>query len=169
MAAEQAGNLSVAREQFQQAYQRAQTESLGPGPAACALYEWSRITGYMGSRAESEKGFLTVLDLIDKSAGQAEALRAPTLCELARLLHDTGQHARAIPIYEKALVELHKRGAPQKDPFGFVEFLDDYALSLRAVGDHEIAKAVSQRSAAIKEDNSAAASDPLPKARRYTK
>jgi tetratricopeptide (TPR) repeat protein len=151
--AEEQGDLNLARQYFYQAYWNAQSSFLGPSSEAYALYEWSRVTGYLGMHAEAEAGFTNVLTLIDTSAGQAEKLRAPALCELARLLHDTKQHSRALPIYERALSELQKLGAPQKDPIGFAEFLDDYADSLRAGGDHETADAILKRSAAIKADN----------------
>ena len=69
--------------------------------------------------AEAEGGFTSVLALIDKAEGKADTLRAAALCELARLLHDTKQHPRAIPAYEQAIDELQRREAPQKDPVGF--------------------------------------------------
>src|ERR1700704_5364652 len=116
--------------------------------------------------AEAEGGFTSVLALIDKAEGKADTLRAAALCELARLLHDTKQHPRAIPAYEQAIDELQRREAPQKDPVGFAEFLDDYAESLRAVGEQKAAKAVAQRSAAIKQDNPKNTARLTP--RRYT-
>jgi hypothetical protein len=77
-------------------------------------------------------------------------LRPLVLCELARLLHDTKQHSRAIPVFESAIHELQRANAPQKDPLGFAEFLDDYADSLNAIGELEVAKGVAVRSTAIK-------------------
>ncbi len=63
--------------------------NLGPAPEAYSLYEWSRVTGYLGMYADAEKGFNDVLILIDKAGEKAKDLRAPALGELARLLHDT--------------------------------------------------------------------------------
>jgi tetratricopeptide (TPR) repeat protein len=148
--AEEQGNLTVARTCFYQAYEFAQARALGPGPEAFALYEWSRMTGYLGMVAEAEGGFTNVLTLIDVSQGRAEKLRPLVLCELARLLHDTKQHSRAIPVFESAIHELQRANAPQKVPLGFAEFLDDYADSLNAIGELEVAKGVAVRSTAIK-------------------
>ena len=75
--------------------------NLGPTPEAYAMYEWSRVTGYLGMYANAEKGFNDVLALIEKSGGKAENLRPPTLTELARLLHDTNQYEKAIKAFEK--------------------------------------------------------------------
>src|SRR5437763_13255006 len=110
--AEEQGNLAVARVHFNQAYEFARSRALGPASEAAALYEWSRITGYLGMTAEAEAGFTHVLLLIDASQGRAEKLRALALCELARLLHDTKQHAKAVSVFEQAVNALQKAGAP---------------------------------------------------------
>ena len=148
--AEQEGNLTLARIHFNRAYEFAQTRRLGPASEAAALYEWSRITGYLGMTPEAEAGFTNALALIDASRGQAEQLRPLTLCELARLLHDTRQHARAVPVFQSAVNELQRVGAPQKDPLGFADLLDDYVDSLRASGEPDVADAISTRSVAIR-------------------
>jgi tetratricopeptide (TPR) repeat protein len=148
--AEEQGNLTLARIHFNQAHEFAQTRRLGPAAEAAALYEWSRITGYLGMTAEAAAGFTNTLSLIDASRGDAEKLRAPALCELARLLHDTKQHARAVPVFEAAINELQKINAPQKDALGFADVLDDYAASLQASGESAVADGVLTRSTAIR-------------------
>ena len=165
--AEEEGDLNLARQNFYQAYWSAQAAFLGPVAEAYSLYEWSRVTGYLGMYTEAESGFTNVLALIGGSGGKADKLRAPALCELARLLHDTKQHSRAIPVFEAAIGELQNQGAPQKDPLGFCDFLDDYADSLRAVGNRELANSIVRRSAAIRADNKESLSRFKP--RRYAK
>ncbi len=156
MEAERNGDLSLARQNYSRAYDNAQMGNLGPAPEAYAMYEWSRVTGYLGMYAEAEKGFSDVLILIDKSGGKADNLKPPTLLELARLLHDTSQHGKALPIYEKALAELDKHDIEKADPIGFTLVLDDYSQSLRAVGDVSHADEIASKSQIIKDRNKSA-------------
>jgi tetratricopeptide (TPR) repeat protein len=153
MEAERSGDLALARQNYSRAYANAQMGNLGPKPEAYSLYEWSRVTGYLGMYPDAEKGFNDVLSLIDKSEGKAENLRTPTLLELARLLHDTNQHDKAVPIYQKATSELDKGDITRVDPIGYALVLDDYAQSLRASGNAKLADEVTARSVSIKEAN----------------
>jgi tetratricopeptide (TPR) repeat protein len=163
--AERGGDLALAQRNFSKAYGNAQMGNLGPRAEAYYLYEFARVTGYAGSYAESEKAFLEVLALIDKAKGEADKLRAPTLSEYARLLHDTGQHAKAVPIYEKAVSELERVGILSSDPLGFAALLDDYAGSLSAAGFAQQSTEVASRSASIKEAHKGASTSF--EARRY--
>ncbi|HZP59763.1 MAG TPA: tetratricopeptide repeat protein [Opitutaceae bacterium] len=149
--AEKGGDLALAQRNYSRAYGNAQMGNLGPKAEAYYLYEVARVTGYAGMYAESEKEFLDVLTLIEKAKGEADKLRAPALAEYARLLHDTGQHAKAVPIYEKAVAELERVGILTLDPLGFAALLDDYAGSLAAAGFSQRAAEISSRSASIKE------------------
>ena len=151
--AAEAGNWELARQNFSRANTNAQLGFLGPATEAYCTYEWSRVTGYLGKYADAEKGFDYTLKLIDKARGKADKLLAPTLCELARLLHDTDQHQKAIPVYEKALSVLEKTTVAKDDPIAFAEFLDDYTGSLRAAGYDSRADEVSNRAAMIREEN----------------
>ena len=165
MQAEDAGDLVLARRNFSRAYGNAQMGNLGPAAEASYLYEYARVTGYAGSYEESEKAFLDVLALIEKAKGEADRLRAPTLAEYSRLLHDIGQHQKAVPIYERAVVELEKVGIESSDPLGYAVLLDDYAESLTASGLPERASAITARSATLKAEHRNAA--PHFQARRY--
>jgi len=153
MEAEKNGDLTLARQNYSRAYINAQLGNLGPGPEAYILYDWARVTGYLGMFDDAEKGFNDVLMLIEKAEGKADNLRPPTLAELARLLHDTNQHEKAIPIYEKALIELEKHDVEKGDPMGFAVFLDDYSQSLRAADLVSRADEVAERVRLIQENN----------------
>ncbi|MDB6124720.1 MAG: uncharacterized protein JWQ71_3713 [Pedosphaera sp.] len=163
--AEKGGDLELARKDYNRSYCNAVAGNLGFEAEAYPLYEWSRVTGYLGMYADAEQGFIKTLTLIDKAKGKADKLRAPTLCELAWLLFDTKEHARAIPVFEAAVQELERRDALHTDPVSFAEFLDDYAESLKAAGFIGQAEAIAQRSAAIREQNQGAS--PKFKRRRY--
>jgi tetratricopeptide (TPR) repeat protein len=148
--AEHGGDLALARRNYSRAYGNAQMGNLGAKAEAYYLYELARVTGYAGDYSDSEKAFSDVLALIQKANGEADKLSAPALAEYSRLLHDTGQHQKAIPVYEKAIVELEKVGIESSDPLGFAALLDDYAGSLAAAGLSERATSVSARSSALK-------------------
>ena len=163
--AERAGDLQLARQNFHRAYRNAQIGNVGPAAEAYAMYEWSRVTGYLGMHAESEKGFSDVLELIPKAKGGADKLLAPALSEYARLLHDTGQHAKAVTIYEKTVAELERIEILTIDPMGFAALLDDYAGSLSAAGFSQRSTEVTARSTSIKETRKGAR--PAFEARRY--
>jgi hypothetical protein len=122
-------------------------------PEAYSMYEWSRVTGYLGMYPDAEKGFRDTLLLIDKADGKADNLRPPALGELARLLHDTNQHEKAVPVYEKAVVELDKRDIVKVDPIGFTVVLDDFSQSLMAAGFASRANEIAARSQSIKDAN----------------
>jgi len=163
--AERGGDLVLARRNFSRAYGNAQMGNLGPKAEAYYLYEFARVTGYAGAYADSEKAFLDVLALIEKAKGEADKLRPPTLSEYARLLHDTGQHAKAVPIYETAVSDLERVGILTADPLGFASLLDDYAGSLATAGFSQRSAEVASRSASIKEAHKGAS--PQFEARRY--
>ncbi|HWA86782.1 MAG TPA: hypothetical protein VG710_11210 [Opitutus sp.] len=132
--AETAGDLRLARRNYSRAYANAQAGNLGPAAEAYALYDWARVTGYLGLRDDAAKGFSDVLALIDRAKGAADKLRAPALSEYSRLLHDTGLHAEAVPVFARAEAELKKIGILESDAVGFALLLDDYADSLKAAG-----------------------------------
>ncbi len=151
--AEEAGDLTLAEKDYFRSYRNTEMGILGPAAEAAALYEWSRVAGYLGKYTEAEEGFTNTLIKIEKAKGEADKWKAPTLCELARLLHDTKQFAKAVPVFQQAIPELEKRDALKGDPIGFAEFLDDYAQSLKAAGFNDQAAEVERRSAGIKAQN----------------
>jgi tetratricopeptide (TPR) repeat protein len=148
--AELAGNLPLAQRNFSRAHLNAQLGHLGPAAEASYLYEYARVTGRSGNIQESEKAFTDTLALIDKANPKADKLRAPALSEYSRLLHDTGQHRKAAPVFERAVVELDKTGVESSDPIGYAGYLDDYAKSLRAAGQASKASSASSRAAALR-------------------
>ncbi|MBA3849989.1 MAG: hypothetical protein C0502_08335 [Opitutus sp.] len=124
--------------------------NLGPAAEAAYLYEYARVTGYAGNYEEAEKAFLDVLALILKSNGEADRFSAPTLSEYSRMLHDTDQHKKAVPIYEQAVVALDRFKVESTDPIGYAELLDEFADTLRKAGLWERASAITARSAELK-------------------
>lgn len=148
--AERAGDLALARRNFSRAYGNAQLGNLGPAAEASYLYEYARVTGYAGNHVEAESSFKEVLTLIAKAKGEADRLLPPTLAEYSRLLHDTGQHQKAVPIYERAVAALDKASVESDDPVGYAALLDEFAESLRAAEQPARAAEITARSAALK-------------------
>ncbi len=149
-AAEESGDISLARQNYSRSYINAKIGNLGPAAEAHALYEYARATGYAGKYSEAEAAFEEVLALIAKSGGKANSLLPPALAEYSRLLHDTAQHRKALPVFAKATVALEKEQIQETDPLGYAAFLDDYAQSLSASGQAQRASAMTTRSASLK-------------------
>ncbi|WP_150107440.1 tetratricopeptide repeat protein [Pedosphaera parvula] len=163
--AEEREDFLPAKQEYYRAYWIAQSGNLGPAAEAKALYDWARVTGYLGNYEEAELGFTNTLGVIQRGRGEADKLLSPTLCELARLFHDTQQFTKAVPIFKQAQNVLEQAGAPEMDPMGFAIFLDDYAESLRAAGLSSEATAITERSKAIREAHQG--ETPKRKPRRY--
>ena len=151
MAAEKAGDLKLAKKYYARAFANADIGFLSLAPKAYAHYDYSRVVGYLGEHREAELGFSNVLRWIEKAAPKADDLWVPALSEYARLLHDTGQHDKAVPIFERAIVEMDRHEMGAKDPIGLSEFLDDYASSLQATRRN--VEDVSQRARQLREAN----------------
>jgi tetratricopeptide (TPR) repeat protein len=156
MKAAERGDLSLARQNFSRAYINTQIGHLGPEPAAYSLLYWARASGYLGIYEDAERGFNEVLSLIDKAEGKADDLKPPTLAELARLLYDTEQYEKAIPFFEKAVIEFDKRKLAESDPIGYALFLDDFSQCLMAASYAKRADEIAARSAMLKKANKGA-------------
>lgn len=148
--AENSGDLETSRKNHSRARWNAQAGHLGPAAEARSLYEFARVTGYAGNHAESETAFLKVLALIDQARGKADDLRAPALAEYSRLLHDTGKHRQALPVFAGAVEELEKVEIEQSDPIGFANYLDDYRDSLSKAGNARLAAEITKRADSIR-------------------
>lgn len=164
-AAELRGDLGTARELFYKAYVSAQGR-LGPEHEALPLYEWARVSGYLGKRADVEWAFPKVLDLIARAKGRADRLLAPALSEYARYLHDTGQHTKAVSIFSQAMSALEKRAIEKEDPVGFAQFLEEYATSLKQAGKSQETESLLKRAAALRDNHRGV--EPKYKPRRYS-
>jgi tetratricopeptide (TPR) repeat protein len=151
--AEQRNDLPLAQKNYWNAYGNARWGNLGPSAEAYPLYEFARVSGYMGDHAAAATNFAKVLELIDQANGDADTLRAPTLTEYARLLHDTDQHEKAVDVFQAAIIELSAMGILEEDPLGFALFLEDYAASLRETNRSEEADEVEARVEAIRSEH----------------
>jgi tetratricopeptide (TPR) repeat protein len=148
--AELAGNFLQAKDQYYRAYWCAQAGELGPAFEAKSLFDWARVTGYLGNYEEAEVGFTNVLGIIPRAHGEAAMLTAPTLAELALLLHDTQQHTKAVSTFQEAVKEMELGKMPNSDPIAFANFLDLYVESLNSTGFRDHAVALKKQAADIR-------------------
>ena len=150
-AAEDRGDFILAHQYYHRMFVNARLGNLGPAAEASSLYEWARVSGYLGKHEDVEWAFPKVLELIAKANGKADGLRAPALAEFARYLHDTRQHGKVVSVFRAAVPALEQGGAEKEDPVGFARFLDDYAESLKAVGRVGEADALSKQAASLRD------------------
>ena len=132
--AEVNGELMQARIFYSRSYINTKLGHQPPEVQAHALFEWARVSGYLGYYAGADKGYADVLDLVAKAEGRAASLLAPTCCERARLLRDSCQDQRAVPIYAQAVRELEKAKVDQTSPLLFADYREDSELALRNSG-----------------------------------
>ncbi|WP_264513643.1 hypothetical protein [Luteolibacter rhizosphaerae] len=133
LAAEQAGDLARARE-HQFAYHRQALLLDRPFMAAQATYEYARLSGYAGDHRAADEAFRSCLEHAGKDPETRLRLRYVILIEYARFLHDQGRHREAIGHYQQAISLVTPSNLQARDPIGFAEFLEEYAVSLSHSG-----------------------------------
>jgi tetratricopeptide (TPR) repeat protein len=146
--AENKGNYQLAKENYSRALINSKLGGKDKRMEALALYELSRVTGYLGDYKESEKGFLEVIEL--SKSPESKSLNTPALCELARLYFDTKQYQKSLPIFAEANRKLEALKVEKDDPLGYCLFLEDYQIALEKTGDSPKAERVENKIEEIK-------------------
>jgi tetratricopeptide (TPR) repeat protein len=146
--AENRGDYQLAKENYSRSLINSKLGGEDKRMEALALYELSRVTGYLGDYKESEKGFLEVIKL--SKSPESKNLNTPALCELARLYFDTKQYQKSLTIFAEANRRLESLGVEKDDPLGYCLFLEDYKIALEKTGDSPKAKRVANKIEEIK-------------------
>jgi tetratricopeptide (TPR) repeat protein len=136
---------------------------MGNAPAltrAHALYEYARVSGYLGRLAEAEKGFNDVIALLDKVPVDPTHLRAPTHSEHAKLLFANRRFRESIPEFEKAMASLDQLSVESSDPGNYAAFLDKYVVALSAAQRADQAEVIGKRAARIRQEHPNASVSP---------
>ena len=132
--AERANNLTAAKIAFHRSYANAMAGNLPPYTQAQTLYDWSRISGYLGQFADAEWGFRKCLNIATNANGRANYYVAAAYIELARLYQDTGRYSGAADAFNNGIVFIDSRGDSTVDPGAFADILEDYARVLSELG-----------------------------------
>jgi hypothetical protein len=117
-----------------------------------ATYELGRMTGYTCDYVGAEtllREALRLSELMEERYSHRTAI----LSELARLTFDAGKLADSVSFYERAIERLDGFRHVDRDPIGFAEFLDDYALALERAGSVSAAARVRARTHLIRLKN----------------
>jgi tetratricopeptide (TPR) repeat protein len=147
--AENRGDLDKACMYFSRSYGNTVMGNAPPLSRAHALYEYARISGYLGRLAEAEKGFNEVIVLLDKVPDDPSHLRAPTHSEHAKLLFANRRYQESIAEFEKAVANLDELSVESRYPGHTAAFLTSYAQALRAVQSSDRAEVIEKRVARI--------------------
>jgi TPR repeat protein len=151
--AEDRGGFVQARETLSEALRLARAAQLDVQWVARITYNLGRVAGHAGDATTAERLLRQALALDEGLTGATSESVAMTRFELARLMHDTGRHAEAVPEYERGLAIARRFGAPVADPLAFAADLEDLAASLRAAGRPEEATAAATEARALREAN----------------
>ena len=147
--AETRGDLEKACMYFSRSYGNTLMGNAPPLARAHALYEYARVSGYLGRLAEAEKGFSEVIALLDKVSDDPTHLRAPTHSEHAKLLFANKRFRESIPEFEKAVTNLDQLSVENSEPGNYAVFLDKYGTALRAGQSADQADIIAKRVAKI--------------------
>jgi len=139
------GDLDTACMYFSRSYGNTVIGNAPPLARAHALYEYARVSGYLGRLAEAEKGFNEVIVLLDKVPDDPSHLRAPTHSEHAKLLFANRRYLDSISEFEKAVVCLDELSVESKYPGDTAAFLTSYAKALRAIQSIAQAEVIEKR------------------------
>jgi tetratricopeptide (TPR) repeat protein len=160
VAAENRGDLENACMFFSRSYGNTLMGFAPPLARAHALYEYARVSGYLGRLAEAEKGFQEVIVLLDKVPDDPSHLRAPTHSEHAKLLFANKRYRESLPEFEKAVANLDQLSVEAGNPGDYAAFLEKYAAALRVAGKDDQAQVIRQRVEKIHRDHSGAPVSP---------
>lgn len=133
LAAERAGNLALARE-YQFSFHRQATQMEQPILRTLSTYEYARLSGYAGDHRAADEAFRSCLKHAGKDPETRARMRYVIVIEYARFLHDQGRHREAIGHYQEAIALVTPSNLQARDPIGFAEFLEEYAVSLSHSG-----------------------------------
>jgi tetratricopeptide (TPR) repeat protein len=161
IAAETRGDLEQACMFLSRSYGNTIIGNAPPLARAHALYEYSRVSGYLGRIAEAEKGYKEVIALLDNVSDDPTHLRAPTHSEHAELLFANRRYRDSIPEFEKAVTSLDELSVESRYPGDYSTFLDKYITALRAVQNTDQANVIAKRVTKIRMEHPNAPVSPV--------
>ncbi|MCW1914138.1 hypothetical protein OJ996_11160 [Luteolibacter sp. GHJ8] len=154
-AAEQGGELDLARRYYLTAYRQAVLIDSDGLPASFAGLAYARTSGYAGDHRAADYALRHLLREKGEPPYPADSLtsRDMIVIEYARFLHDQGRHRESIPIYAEAAAAIARSYLADHDPIGFAEFLEEYAAALSHTGKGAEAAKERSRAAQLRRDH----------------
>ena len=146
MQAQSSGDWRTAASRWEAAYSSLVVQDRDSEKTAIVAYEYGRSLGVICKFEQSEQKLLEALAL-DQSLNGPVVM---SLSELARLNLDWGRYAEAVSYFERAVDALDSMNAASRDPEGFGDFLEEYALALESSGRSDEARQSAERAGKLK-------------------
>ncbi|MDR1969652.1 MAG: hypothetical protein LBQ32_13345 [Burkholderiaceae bacterium] len=145
-AASQRGDWTAAREHWRRAVINAKLAHMNNRALAVAHYEYGRASGVVCEWTEAEFGLKEAYRL--DAAGGGPAYMAAY--ELGRMYYDRKQYGNAADQFARVKVDFDRLQADTKDPVGYADFLDEYAIALEQTGKAREAQPLRARSSELR-------------------
>lgn len=140
--ASQRGDWTAAREYWRRAVINAKLAHMDNRALAVGYYEYGRASGVVCEWAEAEFGLKEAYRL--DTAGGGPAYMAAY--ELGRMRFDQKQYGKAADQFARVTIDFDRLQADTKDPVGYADFLDEYAVALEQTGKVREAQPLRARS-----------------------
>lgn len=142
VSASQRGDWAVARENWRRAVINARLAHMNDRAMAVGHYEYGRASGVVCEWAEAEFALKEAYRL-DTASGGPSYMAA---YELGRMHFDRKQYAEAVEQYSLVKAEFERLQVETKDPVGYADYLDEYAMALEQTGKADEAQPLRVRS-----------------------
>ena len=142
VSASESGDWITARENWRRAYINAKLAHMDNKALAVALYEYGRASGVVCEWEEAESSLKETYRL----GTSTDDLSYMSVYELGRMNYDRKRYADAVEQFSKVKVFFDMTEADTKDPLGYADYLDEYAIALEQTGKPSEAQPLRSRS-----------------------
>ncbi len=151
--AEWGGNYELAERNYSRALINAQLGHSPDAGIAMASYNLGRVKGYLCKDQEAEKLLLDSLALEEKVTGPKSPIITKRLFELARFYYDHAQYKKSKPYYARAIPMVKEYGIEQSDPIALANAIEEYAITLKKLGENSAASSANKEAETLKNNN----------------
>lgn len=142
----QRGDWPAAQENWRRAVINARLAHMNDRAMAVGHYEYGRASGVVCEWAEAEFALNEAYRLDAASGGPAYM----AAYELGRMHFDRKQYAEAVKQYALVKAEFERLQVETKDPVGYADYLDEYAMALEQTGKANEAQPLRVRSGELR-------------------
>lgn len=147
------GDFASAKESYRRALINAKMGDAPPEAISAVMYGFGKMQGYT---CDYEAGDQTLRESIslEMALPHPEQINlTQRYSELARLAMARRKPSEAVGYFQKAIPLMEPMNIRTSDPIGFAKYLDDYALVLSEVGDHQTSNEIRAQSAELRMKN----------------